>query len=134
MIFNERILRTPTSQLEDFWQGELTLCDSVISKTDCIRYLGTEIDTFDKGDRHIKRLKQKVISAIAKLNSIGTLLEKKIKLEFMKRLINNTYTKKLIEETLPHTLEKDLISEVIEIIDGENEPLINNQRLSTSWK
>ncbi|RNA27491.1 hypothetical protein BpHYR1_050260 [Brachionus plicatilis] len=45
----------------------------------------------------------------------------------MKRLINNTYTKKLTEETLPHTLEKDLITEVIEIIDGENESLINNQ-------
>ncbi|RMZ99961.1 hypothetical protein BpHYR1_002408 [Brachionus plicatilis] len=30
-----------------------------IKKTDCIRYLGTEIDTFDKGDRHIKKAKAK---------------------------------------------------------------------------
>ncbi|CAF0746850.1 unnamed protein product [Brachionus calyciflorus] len=53
---------------------------------------------------------------------------KKIKLDFLARLLENEYTKKIIQETIPVAIEKDLVTEVITILEEENDPLINEQK------
>ncbi|CAF0763988.1 unnamed protein product [Brachionus calyciflorus] len=185
---------------EDILQNDLVLCGTVTQKVDTMRYLGTEQDALDKVDKHINKLKQKTIAALAKLNSIGinsmflcpfmkaqlfkiflrpvlyygleniyinkttmnqlkrldgnalkrifdlhkrcktTNLQialnipscvdtiKKIKIDLLARLLENEYAKKIIQETILVAIEKDLVTEVIKILEEENESLINEQK------
>lgn len=71
MVFNEKCERSAEAKRKDIWQGRLALCDSELEKTDCMKYLGFEIDKENNDKKHIQKRKQKTIGCLSKLKMFG---------------------------------------------------------------
>jgi exonuclease III len=71
MIFNHKIKRNKADTEEDAWQDELKLNNNVITKTNCITYLGIEVSDDLKNTLHLEKRRSKALAAFFILKELG---------------------------------------------------------------
>ncbi len=63
MVFNHKIKRNKIDVEEDEWQDELKLNNNVITKENCITYLGIEVSDDSKNTLHLEKRRSKALAA-----------------------------------------------------------------------